>query len=124
MIGISGITVFVSLKKGTAPEGNYEIFLDCLSPKDERTRIGKLQFKATGEAATGTNIRTQFGVRWSGVGSYWYELRLKDGRLIGRTPFKLVEGSPEQVRRIVLEDYSKAALASVDPTAKGKTDAK
>ncbi len=94
---VGGVSVFISIKNGES-DGDFSLFLECLDPKQKRTRIGRIAYATKGEPHRGGNTVAPFAVRWAGEGVYWYELTTADGSLLGRSPFKLIVGTPSEVQ--------------------------
>jgi hypothetical protein len=102
------IQLFLAIKRiGTVP---MVLELSSVDPHDKRTRLGRLEYapEKTPEGGTVTSSPVRF--RWGGEGIYWLELSTTDGRSVGRTPFRVVSGTQEEVQEKIRKAKSNGSL--------------
>jgi alkanesulfonate monooxygenase SsuD/methylene tetrahydromethanopterin reductase-like flavin-dependent oxidoreductase (luciferase family) len=94
-IELGGIQTFVAIKR--IDSDPVDLVVSCIDRRGKRSPVGILKNRPEVTAQGGTNAIAPLRLRWSGEGMYWLELATADGRLVGKTPFQVVSGSPEQV---------------------------
>jgi hypothetical protein len=106
MIEMRDSTLFVSIKKGNA-SGKNDLFAVCIDPSLTETPLGLLPYTAVGTAESGANGILPVRIRWAGEGIYWTELRTADGRVVARTPAKIMIGDATKLHEELAKKQSK-----------------